>query len=104
MVTEMTPLFPPSFWPKWLRREPPPLRLSAEISTLRDELFALRADQSSMADRLARLSGKVYRGVALGQTVEASEEPIDEPEEGNGAPMAVEKAALYSRAAQLRRR
>ena len=86
--------------------EDPHLPVSARVTSLEIDLLDVRRQIDSMHGTLRKLGGKVYRGVPLGDTVEA-----DEPE-GNGkvpetaepAPMVTEKAELYRRAAQLRGR
>lgn len=97
----------------WLRTlfrtstNPADLPLSARIATLEGELLHVHAQLDTMHGSLKKLSGKIYRGVSLGDTVEAAKPPV---EDGGPFPDPLtkidvfEKAALYRAAAQLRGR
>jgi len=100
----------PSFLSLFTRtKKPPDLPLQTRVAQLEGDVLAMRAQIDSIHTTTRRLQGKVYKGVPLGDTVDAAKP------EGNGAPVADppgdpqpplvhDKAELYKRAAQLRRR
>jgi len=81
--------------------------LSSRVATLEGDLLAVRAQVDSIHTTTRKLQGKVYRGVPLGDTVDAVKPKVDAdavPDSaGNGADI-FDKAALYRQAAQLRGR
>lgn len=91
-----------SFFARFRRKSSRPLRMSARLSSLENDLLDMRADLDGLKTPLRKLQGKVYRGVALGDTVEADPAPTVDVEE-LPVPMKPGKADLYARAAQLRR-
>jgi len=97
------------FWTSFLARfsqnDTQDLPLSARVVTLEGDMLAMRAAVDKNQSTLRRMSGKVYRGVALGDTADTNPAPPPEgPELVPEHPDAVGKASLYQRAAQLRRR
>jgi len=81
------------------------LPLSARVSQLESDLLNVHAQADAMHSGLRKLQGKVYRGVSLGETVDANPEPPTEAEAPESVPANVfEKASLYKAAAQLRGR
>jgi len=90
-----------SFLPRFLRPSRSPLRVSARLASLEGELFDLRAELDGLKTPLRKLQGKVYRGVALGDTVEAVTE--DSPPPVEPVQFSHSKIELYRRAAELRR-
>jgi len=81
------------------------LPLSARIALLEGDMLQLHAQSDSMHTSLRKLQGKVYRGVSLGDTVEAAKPPADGGGlEGNSVEVSTSKAELYRRASQLRGR
>jgi len=97
-----------SFWTSVFTSGPPdPLPVLARLDTLEGDMLHVRASVDSLQGSLRRVSGKVYRGVALGDTI-SPEEPEPAPdgvvEEAPGAPEHVLKQELYRRAAALRGR
>ena len=93
------------FWTSFLPRkkgsEPDPLPLQARLATLESEVLGLRELGDRHYTSLRKLQGKVYRGVALGDTTEALEEQAPDAMEPVG--FAPSKAALYEKAAKLRK-
>jgi len=94
----------------WLRTlfrtstDPRDLPLSSRLSTLEGDMLGVRAQLDAMHGSLRKLQGKIYRGVALGETVE-KEGPPNAPDNPPGAAeVSYDKADLYRRAAQLRGR
>ena len=97
-----------SFWtsiiPRWINTSDRDLPLRARVATLEGDVLEMRTLAERQYTQLRKLSGKVYRGVALGDTTEA----VREPPEADEAPveqvvLSPNKAELYQRAAQLRR-
>jgi len=95
------PSFFTSFFTSKKDSEPEPLPLLARLDTVEGDMYHLRSAVDSMQGTLRKLSGKVYRGVPLGDTLdsaaEADPEPQAVPENLNT------RADLYARANQLRR-
>ena len=81
------------------------LPLQTRVSTLESEMLSLHQSAERTYGVVKKLQGKVYRGVALGDTTEAAPTPsVDVVPEGNEViPMSDAKADLYRRAAELRR-
>jgi len=82
------------------------LPLSSRMLSMETDMLAVHAQLDAMHTMLRKLQGKVYRGVSLGETVDAAKPP-GEPgmEAGNLVQeVAVSKSDLYKRAAQLRGR
>jgi len=94
----------PSFLASFFKaKEPESLPLSVRITQLEGDMLAVRATVDSMQTTTRKLQGKVYRGVPLGDTVDADPKP--DQEEPVAPPVNVfEKGELYRRAAQLRGR
>jgi len=92
-----------SFLPQRRPREPKDLPLPARIASLESDVLSMQIAVDSLQTSLRKLSGKVYRGIALGDTTEAAAAPV----EGEPPPQLMtnhvqSKAGLYARAAQLR--
>jgi len=103
-VNIMTPSEPPSF--HWIRKifARKTLRMSPRLSQLEGDLFDLRAETDEIHRKLRKVSGKVYRGVALGDTLEEAPAAPEESDVNNVMQqMSDSKQELYRRAAQLRR-
>jgi len=66
-------------------------------------MLGVRAQLDAMHGSLRKLQGKIYRGGALGETVE-KEVPLGEHPGEQPKPDMFEKADLYRKAAQLRGR
>jgi len=92
-----------SFFAWFRRKSTRPLRMQARVSSLEIDLLDLRADLEGIKAPIRKLQGKIYRGVALGDTVEAAPAASSEPENPGEPPMSRNKADLYARAALLRR-
>jgi len=94
-----------SFLPQRRTREPDPLPLQTRVATLESEMLSLHQSAERTYGVVKKLQGKVYRGVALGDTVEAAPAPtVDVVSEPDGViPMSDGKQELYRRAAELRR-
>jgi len=99
--------------PKFLRRRPPPdtpedtpegMHLYARVDALEDDMQSVRSSINSTHASMRRMSGKVYRGVQLGDTVDAPMSDADANVEPNGVEFEHSKADLYRRAAELRGR
>jgi len=93
-----------SFYPQTDKSDTQDLPLSARLTTLEGDMLTMRAAVDALHTSNRKLSGKVYRGVALGDTTEANPpaegpELVPEHREPAGS-----KQSLYQRAAQLRRR
>lgn len=92
----------------WLRNlfKRKPLRMSPRLAQLEGDLFDVRAELEEVHRKLRKLSGKVYRGVALGETAEAVPDATGDSEEIEETPqiMPRSKQELYQRAALLRGR
>jgi len=81
------------------------LPMSARIATLEGDMYEVRHEIDSVQTAMRKLSGKVYRGISLGDTVDAMPVgQLPEPDIGPGTGTLPSKADLYERAAQLRRR
>jgi len=98
-----------SFWTSVFTSKPPePLPPLDRLDTLEADLLHVRASIDSLQGSLRRVSGKVYRGVALGDTStpEVADPPSEAFDEGVNDPPehAASKADLYQRAARLRGR
>lgn len=100
----MAPFWTP-FRPRKKSPEPEDLPLSARVASVEGELLELRASIDRTYTAVKRIQGKVYRGVQLGETVDAvpAELAAPHPEEVDmhAAPTS-SKRDLYRRAAQLR--
>jgi len=86
---------------------PEDMHLWARIDALEADMQSVRSSINSTHSSMRRMSGKVYRGVQLGDTVNAEPEPPTDAEinaEPNGIEYANSKAALYTAAEHLRRR
>jgi len=96
-----------SFWtslrPRWGKKEKSNLPMSARITQCETDMHGMRSELDGMAGTLRKLSGKIYRGVSLGDTIEAAQAPTESVE--NPPPlMDPGKSDLYRQAAQLRGR
>jgi len=95
------------FWTSFLprKREIPadPLPLSARVATLESEMLSMRESSERTYGTIKKLQGKVYRGVALGDTTEAAPAAPESPDPEVHQIMRPSKAELYKRAAELRR-
>jgi len=96
-----------SFLPRFRKSEPEPLPLSTRVATLESEMLSMSQSAERTYGVVKKLQGKVYRGVALGDTVDAAPKPtvdVENIETSNGLEiMSPGKADLYKRAALLRR-
>jgi len=94
-----------SFLPQRRTRDPEPLPLQTRVATLESEMLSLHQSAERTYGVVKKLQGKIYRGVALGDTTEAAPAAsVDVVPEGNEViPMSDAKAELYRRAAELRR-
>jgi len=95
-----------SFLPRFRKIDPDPLPLQTRVSTLESEMLSLHQSAERTYGVVKKLQGKVYRGVALGDTVDASPAPtvdVATEAENDVIPMSNSKADLYRRAAELRR-
>ena len=93
-----------SFLPQKKASEPDPLPLQARVATLESEVLGLRELGDRHYTSLRKLQGKVYRGVALGDTKEDLEEQApDAVSVVEPVGFSPKKAALYQQAAQLRK-
>jgi len=90
-----------SFLPQKRETEPEPLPLVHRMATLEADMFELRTTIDAVQGSMRKLSGKVYRGVSLGDTTvdEVPEGPMDE----TPSFPTHSKTELYRRAASLRR-
>jgi len=80
------------------------LPLSALVTQISGDLLGMRAELDSMQGTLRKLSGKIYRGVSLGDTVESDPAPTEGDDTENQITMMPDsKAELYRKAALLRR-
>jgi len=95
------------FWTSFLprRREttPDPLPLQARVATLESEMLSMRESSERTYGTIKKLQGKVYRGVALGDTTEAAPTPTEDVVSETHQVMPLSKQDLYRRAAELRR-
>jgi len=95
----------PSF--HWLRQLWPSkkLPLPPDLTQIQGELFDLRAQVEEVHRIQRKLAGKVYRGVALGETVETGKEAVsdDITDVDQFASLPASKLELYQKAALLRR-
>jgi len=95
------------FWPRFRKSDPDPLPLSARVASLEGDMLELREQGERQYGVLKKLTGKVYRGIQLGDTVDAG---ATVPADGNGEDLApppqfsTSKRELYQRAANLRRK
>ena len=81
--------------------------MHTRLAQLEGDLLAMRAQIDSIHTTTRRLQGKVYKGVQLGDTVDAVEPPGngDSVPNSTGNPHDLsQKSELYRRAAKLRRR
>jgi len=81
-----------------------PLSMSARLATLESELLSVRATQDHTLTICRKLQGKVYRGVSLGDTVDAEPQQEGPPQPDVSIGFTPEKQELYERAARLRGR
>jgi len=76
--------------------------MSSRLDTLEGDMLGVRAALDGLQTTLRKLQGKIYRGVALGDTVDevahASPELVHETYEPTS------KASLYEKASHLRRK
>jgi len=92
-----------SFLPQRRPREPQDLPLPARIASVESDMLSMQIAVDSLQTALRKLSGKVYRGIALGDTTEVAAAPDGEMEPPQLMQNHVQsKADLYARAAQLR--
>jgi len=99
----MTPFWTP-FLPRRKKSSPSDLPLQARVSTLESEMLVVLQSSERTYGVVKKLQGKVYRGVQLGDTVDADPAPtVEAAGEDQPAAMSPSKADLYKRAAQLRR-
>ena len=98
-----------SFWTSFFsrRKAPDPLALplSARVSTLEGEMLHMHQSAERTYGVLKKLQGKVYRGIALGDTTEPEKSDPEASEElvPPQPPMRSMKQELYRRAGELRR-
>jgi len=99
----MDPSAPPSF--HWIRKLWPfkKLLVPSEVAQIQGELFDLRTQIDHIHRQQQKLNGKVYRGVALGDTVEPVRKDPEPSDQMVMPELPTTKAELYKRAAQLRR-
>lgn len=88
--------------PRRSEPEPEPLPALQRLATLEADMYEVRAAIDSVQGTVRKLSGKIYRGVPLGDTVDANAAT----ETDVGPPQPVDpyaaKADLYRRAQALR--
>jgi len=89
-----------SLIPRRAEPEPPPLSLQARVATLESEVLGLRELGDRHYTSLRKLQGKVYRGVALGDTKDVEEQVPPQPVEPVG--FSPSKQELYQQAARIR--
>jgi len=98
-----------SFFARRKTPAPSDLPLQTRVATLEGEMLQLQQLQDRTHQTVKSLSGKVYRGIALGTTTKAPEDAPTAPEEvaendvTPTIPFSSGKAELYQRAARLRR-
>jgi len=92
-----------SFLPRRREKVDGPLPLQARVATLESEMLSMRESSERTYGTIRKLQGKVYRGVALGDTTEAAPAPPESPDPEVHQVIPLSKADLYRRASELRR-
>jgi len=97
-----------SFFTSYFTSKPSdPLPVHTRLDTMESDMLHLRSAVDSLQGSLRKVSGKVYRGVALGDTVSPEAPPGSQEEPGppeqQHHQQQLAKQDLYQRAAQLRR-